>query len=209
MSMTFADHLTEHQRHAGYITTSSYGVEAARLRECVQAYRASGGIEISDGLGARTASGLRTQNIEIKYKKPTSAARELVRRRRSKNPHKCGEEGPQMIRRDSFGTSSGMSDRSCRRSGAAPPHCQIRRTILPCTRTTANCVGNASNLNCFESLVVFLWGVPAALPATSAWNGTNTTSVNMGGGGYQISGSFGAVTARGATRRFFFRAEEV
>jgi hypothetical protein len=48
MSMTFADHLTEHQRHTGYITTSSYGVEAARLRECVQAYRATGGIEISD-----------------------------------------------------------------------------------------------------------------------------------------------------------------
>jgi hypothetical protein len=71
MSMTFADHLTEHQRHAGYITTSSYGVEAARLRECVQAYRASGGIEISDGLGARTASGLRTQKHENKNKKPT------------------------------------------------------------------------------------------------------------------------------------------
>ncbi len=37
MSMTFADHFTEHQRHTGYITTSSYGVEAARLSH--QGYR--------------------------------------------------------------------------------------------------------------------------------------------------------------------------
>jgi hypothetical protein len=65
MSMTFADHLTEHQRHTGYITTSSYGVEAARLRECVQAYRATGGESKSlMRLGARTGSVVLIQNLE-------------------------------------------------------------------------------------------------------------------------------------------------
>ena len=56
-----------------------------------------------------------------------------------------------MIRCDSFGANSGVSARSRRRFGA--------RTTLPRTGTAANCGGNASNLNRFESLVVFLRGV--------------------------------------------------
>jgi hypothetical protein len=66
--------------------------------------RRVGGRQTRHDFGSRTASGLRTQNLEIKYKKPTSAARELVRRRTSKNPDKCGEEESQMIRRDSIGS---------------------------------------------------------------------------------------------------------
>jgi hypothetical protein len=69
MSMTFADHLTEHQRHTGYI--GGWGAVKS-LRD----------------LGAITAPGLCTQNFEIQNKKPNppkrrkSFFRKSVRQRR-------------------------------------------------------------------------------------------------------------------------------
>ncbi len=87
-----------------------------------------------------------------------------------------------MIRQDSFGANSGMSDRSCRRS--------VGRTILPCTGTATNCGGNASNLNRFESLVVFLWGIADCIAGDIRRERHDHPAI--GGGGYQISGSIGA-----------------
>jgi hypothetical protein len=87
MSMTFADHLTEQQRHTGYITTSSYGVEAARLRECVQAYRATGGIEISDAARSQDRAGRflaqRRNYIEIHQWEASRYMSKIIRKARS------------------------------------------------------------------------------------------------------------------------------
>ena len=79
--------------------------------------------------------------------------------------------------------------------------------ILPCTGTAANCGGNALNLNRVESLQASLWALRTALPATAAWNGTITTSRTIGGGGYRISGTFGARYRTSLTQRFFLVPE--
>jgi hypothetical protein len=174
-------------------------------RDCRQTRQTGwGGSKSLGTVGRGTARLVRTQNLEIKYKKPTSAERELVGRRTSKATSDCGEGGSKMIRRDSFDANSGMSDRSCRRSAAAPSHDQIGRTILPCAGTVANCGGNASNLNRFESLEAFLWALRTALPGTSTWNGTITTTRTIGGGGLSNLWNLWGALPHGSHAEIFF-----
>jgi|GEM_PF-5567745 len=63
-------------------------------------------------LGCRTASGIRTQQVEIKYRKPTAlSGASQSSGAFDPSPRDCGDTMLKMIRLDSFEKSFGSKDR--------------------------------------------------------------------------------------------------
>jgi hypothetical protein len=126
---------------------------------------------------AGTARLVRSQKVEIKYKKPTSLIATL---RLAAPPINCGGGESKMIRGDSL-------SRIFPCPGRPYPACRSARW-----RSAEHCGGAATNLNRFESL------------QRNPDRCSRTRQAPQGGGGYKSLQLLGRVTARGSRADFLW-----